>query len=355
MPAWRSFRLLWVALIPVLVFPLYGQTSCNRSCPPSSNPCQRSAGRSIETSQCIYTDINGAICDLQGVDGICYEGQCLPADCQGIESYDTCSTPLSGEFEGACVGDICVTAAPVDTCVQVGAGRINCCWAQGCLDSDGMFCTDPRPDDTPCDPTGIEAPGDPSQTGLCDNGTCVAQSGLCAGVVCRVDSEDSCRRNDCNSSTGECELFPVQPFLGCTSSGFDAFCNGGICTAENVSGPCGINCLDGNSCTYDLCVEDLFGNPFQCRNPNKPTGSSCEINGSNGQCLFGVCQPVITSECQHEPNDPNRYFPECDDGEECTYDRCDFANQCTNPDVFNGTSCAFGAGLCAFGDCLILP
>lgn len=62
MPRRDSLRLLWVALIPVLVFPLYGQ-SCNRSCPPSPNPCERSTGRSIETGQCVYSDIDGAACD----------------------------------------------------------------------------------------------------------------------------------------------------------------------------------------------------------------------------------------------------------------------------------------------------
>lgn len=228
----RSLRLLWMALILVLVVPLYGQVSCDRSCPPSLNPCQVAAGRSIETGECVYSDIDGAICDAGGVNGTCSGGQCFTGECAGNESYGTCDNPLNGGDFGVCVEDLCVAAAPDDPCVQAGMGRINCCSDDGCTASNAAYCTDPLADGTSCDPTGVELAGQEGQDGICANGTCVAQTGLCAGVVCPTTSGDPCVRRYCDPDAGQCAEWPVEFFPGCvTSDGFAGVCSEGSCFA----------------------------------------------------------------------------------------------------------------------------
>jgi len=474
----RSFRVLWLALIPVLVFPLYGQTSCNRNCPPSSDPCQRSAGRSIETGQCLYVGISGATCDYQGGAGICSEGQCVASECASAASFSICDNPLGGGLVGACMEDLCVLAAPEDQCVKVGVGRINCCSQQGCAVASGAYCNDPL-DAVSCDPTGVAPPGQPGQDGICENGTCVAQTGLCGGIACPTSVSDPCARDYCDAETGQCEEWIVQTFTPCMIGGAEGVCQGGTCTPIGgdecggapceTSNPCKVPacrlpclsspggctpeelsnpsyvcefdtvpdgapcvgqpgecrsgvcwpilsdcrdhvpteysptaCNDYNPCTVDecdpslgfcdntpepdgtpcaeneagvflgecqngvclpdlcigrdcsdgdLCTDDICESPWGiCSNPTAPDGTSCE---NNGQCLDGVCQPTITPECDHQPFDPDREFPECSDGNECTYDRCDFADQCTNPRKPNGTSCNNGNGQCIFGNCSI--
>jgi len=462
-----SLRFPWVALIPVLLFPLYGQTSCD-PCPPASNPCQRAAGRSTVTNQCVYVNnIDGVACDDQGAAGSCFQGQCLPAECAGVSAFGVCD--LGGGLTGICMDFQCVATAPEDPCLQVGVGRINCCSDAGCSVASGAYCNDPLDNGTSCDPTGIEPAGQTGQDGLCIAGTCVAQSGLCAGLSCPTIWEEQCSRDYCNAQTGECQEWWVDTYTECLAADTNSpgFCRNGECREQNdecdgetcVSGPCTVaactypcaftipgctvddyltqtpscyrwnrdngarcqgepgtcfngrcalggclddsECDDGNPCTDNTCnpfgqlcdtaplqdgtacgqnedgqvlaicengqcLPDLCltrdcnddGNsctgvcysPYGVCDYDEPVadGTTCE---NNGQCFNGVCQPVLTSECDHQPFDPDREFAECDDGRECTYDRCDFLDQCVNPRKPNGTSCNNGNGQCIFGGC----
>jgi len=460
-PRWCSFRLLWVALIPVLVFPLYGQSSCSPCPTDASDPCRATAYRSSETNLCLYDSNDGVACDDQGVTGICSGGQCIASECAGNESYEICNdpvnNPLSGETAdvGACVEDLCVAAVPYDECVKVGMGRLNCCSQDGCKAASGAYCNAPLPNGTSCDPSGVEPAGETGLDGICTDGACVAQTGLCADIECRTTSGDPCVRRYCDPDVGQCAEWPVQFFPGCvTADGFAGVCSGGSCFRIFDPDDCdGVVCDDGNSCTDNLCVDGvceyrpretgepcLDGESGQCfRGPggsscfpllefcpdgddkfcndgNECTADTCEITcrlrpvddgtscasglglcragvcvpdlcidrdcgdpdgnsctgvcispygicdvdaplddgttcENNGQCFNGVCQPVLTSECDHQPFDPDREFAECDDGRECTYDRCDFLDQCVNPRKPNGTSCNNGNGQCIFRGC----
>ncbi|MBW2161070.1 MAG: hypothetical protein JRH14_14110 [Deltaproteobacteria bacterium] len=462
MPQRRSLRLLWVALIPMLVFPLYGPTSCNRNCPPSSNPCQRAAGRSIETNQCVYVNnVDGTACSDQGVTGICSDGQCLASECVGDEFFGICDNPVGGGLVGACADDLCVLAAPQDECMKVDIGRINCCTQQGCAAASGAYCTD-RLHGVSCDPTGVEPPGQTGQDGICDNGTCVAQTGLCADVACPTSVTDPCARDYCDPDIGACDEHLIPLLVPCASSGNEAVCQGGTCVAVNgnpcddrdtctrdlwdwengggcvneyvgpqgasctnpdgYSGQCGAGrcqpafvpcldkpdpdafCDDGNECTFDeceptldacrstsepdntLCLEDEFTGEFNglcrywvclpdlcigrdcsdghsctddicippfgiCENPTKADGEPCD--GEPGQCGLGQCQPVL--ECLYNPGNPDQHFPQCDDGNECTFDRCNSSNQCVNPPHTFVHPCGPGGdGLCVGGNCVYL-
>lgn len=346
MPQWRSFRLLWVALIPMLVFPLYGQTSCNRNCPPSSNPCQRSVGRSIETNQCVYTNLNGATCDDQGVTGICSEGQCLPSECAGVASYGICDEPLNGGLVGACVEDLCVLAAPEDECVRVGVGRINCCSQQGCAVASGTYCTDPL-DDVSCDPTGVEPPGQTGQDGICDNGTCIAQTGLCADVACPTSASDPCARDFCDTEIGQCEEWVVTQLVPCVLAGAEAVCHGSTCIPLNDPGPCAV-CDDGDDCSIDLC--DNSSGTVVCDYEYRYDGETCMTSGGfSGECRFGRCLPVFEP-CGGQPPDY------CTDGNPCTTDECEpTLSVCRNWTVADDTPCRYvfpNDGLCRNGVCL---
>ena len=230
----RLLRLLWMALILVLVVPLYGQVSCEPPCPPSLNPCVVAAGPSIETGQCVYSDVDGATCDAQGASGTCSGGQCIASDCAGNESYGICNNPQYGGDLGVCVADLCVAAAPDDPCVQAGVGRINCCSDDGCTASSGAYCTDPLADGTSCDPTGVEPAGQEGQDGICRSGACVAQTGPCAGVVCPTTWEEQCARDYCNPQSGQCQEWWVDTYTSCLSSATNSpgFCQLGECREQ---------------------------------------------------------------------------------------------------------------------------
>lgn len=362
MPARRSWRVLWVTLIPVLVFPLYG-ISCNpRSCPPAPDPCQRNV-YSVGTGECVLTDIGGAICEYEeGVTGICSDGQCLPSECAGVASYGICDEPLGGGLVGACVEDLCTLAAPEDECVRVGVGRINCCSQQGCAVASGAYCNDPL-DGVSCDPTGVEPAGQPGQDGICANGTCIAQTGLCAGLACPTSVTDPCARDYCNTENGQCEEWILQTFPACVVAGAEGICQGGTCTPIG-GGECGgVPCATSNPCkvaacrfpcTYTVpgCTPDDYLNETPiCEFDDVPDGAPCQ--GEPGQCFNGTCYPVFLG-CNDDDD--------CDyDNDECTVNECDpFGNLCDTSGVQvlpDDTPCAedqYGVfqGLCRNSVCL---
>lgn len=409
MPASSSLRILWLALVPVLIFPLYGQTSCNRDCPPSSNPCQRSAGRSIETNQCVYTNIDGTTCDAGGATGVCSGGQCVLAGCAGISAFGECDDPEGGQggASGACIDLQCVLAAPDDPCVKPGVGRINCCSDAGCSVASGAYCNDPLDDGTSCDPTGIEPSGLGDQGGTCIDGTCIATAGNCADVACPTIWEEQCARDYCNPQTGECQEWWVDTYTECLSSdsNLPGFCQRGECRETNdecdgetcVSGPCVIrSCtfpcsLNGGVCTTE---DYLTETPF-CQVRNRPNGARCQGKPGTcfgGQCALGACQddgecddenPCTTNTCNPfgglcdtDPvlddtpcgvNDAGvvlarcesgRCLPDlcltrdCSDGDSCTDDICNSPyGICTNPTKDDGEACDGEPGQCLFGNC----
>ena len=228
----RSLRLLWMALILVLVVPLYGQVSCNRSCPPSPNPCQVAAGRSIETGQCVYSDIDGASCDYQGAAGSCFDGQCLPADCAAVSAFGYCEQS-DGGGTGICMDLQCVALEADDPCLQPGVGRINCCEDAGCSVASGAYCNYPMANGMACDPSGIVRAGPGAEGGICIGGTCVATSGSCADRSCPTYWDSQCQRGYCDPLTGECGVWWVDSTSECLADNSPGYCRGGQCTEVN--------------------------------------------------------------------------------------------------------------------------
>ena len=215
MPDLRSFRVPWFALLPVLVLPLLGQ-DCE-TCPQPANPCQESVmSVSADGNECITRNVDdGKACDSAGNPGVCTNGQCVTSQggaCTGDEVFGICDEPVGGGPVGACADDMCILAAPEDHCMKVGVGRINCCTEDGCQSASGAYCTDRLPDGTSCDPTGVEPAGQAGQDGICLSGTCVAQTGTCAGLSCPTSASDPCARDYCDTVSGACSEFVVRSF-----------------------------------------------------------------------------------------------------------------------------------------------
>lgn len=353
----RSFRIPWASLVPLLVFPLLGQDGCD-TCPEPTDSCQQAvfyAG----TGECeVRNREDGVACDDQGTPGVCSNGQCQASqagECAGDQIYSICDDPvgeapagacLGGACVGACMDDSCVLAAPADQCLKVGVGRINCCSQLGCTLASGAYCTQPLPNDTKCDPTGFEPPGDPTQTGTCQNGTCVADTGICAGLVCRTEASDPCARDFCDESVGACSEFTIKSFQPCAlSRDVEAVCDGGTCTFRGFPGGCQSECEDGNNCTSDLC-EILEDDTIVCTNSYIGDGKAC-LNGERGVCQFGRCQPTLTSQrCSSDG--------QCDDGNACTVDACNRSlGFCTVESLKPDLEVCGPGGVCWFGECVV--
>ncbi|KPK15529.1 MAG: hypothetical protein AMJ62_08965 [Myxococcales bacterium SG8_38] len=200
-----TLRIALLALIPLCVLPLYGQTSCNRNCPPTPNPCERSVGRDSSTGLCRYDPADGAPCNYSAEgDGICRNRKCESAECQGVDFFQGCDAPLSGGFEGACISDFCASVVPIDECVKEGIGRINCCSQWGCANGQSPLGCAQTMDGMPCDPSNLEAPGIDGQKGHCVGAVCVPNPGeACEEVFC-APSANPCKRNDLLLSDPEC-------------------------------------------------------------------------------------------------------------------------------------------------------
>ena len=154
-------------------------------------------------------------------------------------------------------------------------------------------------------------------------------SNVCRGAVDGCDVSESC--------TGGGASCPANSFAATTTGCNDgSFCNGddncngsGGCTihaGDPCPGPNGDgNCAQSCNETADACIApDPDGSPCS-------TGSACL---SSETCLLGVCQ-------DGEPLD-------CDDGNLCTTDSCDFIEGCQNEGEIIDPNLCYGAGKFSF-------
>jgi uncharacterized delta-60 repeat protein len=168
----------------------------------------------------------------------------------------------------------------------------------------------------------------------CTSGdTCVA--GLCtAGLPSNCDDGNLCTDDSCNMSVG-CvytnNAAPCDDGNACTT---DDVCSAGACTAGAP-----VTCDDGNVCTDDTCNPGI-GCVYTNNTAPCDDGDACAAPDT---CYEGVCYGS---------------FPvNCNDGNVCTTDTCNFATGCvyTNNTVAcnDGNACTAGetcsAGTCAGG------
>ena len=156
--------------------------------------------------------------------------------------------------------------------------------------------------------------------------------GCSESAQCRYDKDcddqNACTDDECPPSTNRCENLARPDGTQCDFDGLDGIC---------ISGVCGENpCDDGNECTDDLPGGECSYIP---RN-----GGSCDWNGESGVCIDGVCEEDLC------------FGLVCDDGDTCTYDRCDYTDGMCHFSArsYDGEGCSSSnlpSGICIDGVC----
>ena len=294
--------------------------------------CERSVCRG---GGCVLVDApNGAACD----DGLrctagdtCEDGACVAG------ALDTC------EDGNPCTDDRCTEDAD---CVHTENDR-SCDDANPCtvLDrcSAGACRGTPAPEECPCAGDGDCASYDDGDR--CD-GTFVCSGGGCVevGPVMCEAPVDPCRRSTCDPTTGVCAEGAAPAGTACDDG--DACTEGDVCTDSVCAGtPGGCDCL-----VHDDCAS--FDDGDRCNGIWHCSGGQCtfaaetivDCGEPTSACRRRVCQPE-TGACREveleagAPCDDGDACTEgescaagvcrggtlvaCDDGNPCTYDRCD--------------------------------
>lgn len=185
------------------------------------------------------------------------------------------------------------------------------------------------------DGTCASVPKDCSDELVCTDDSCDALTGLCKNVVNHTNCDDgyNCTIDTCDIDLGKCTNFPDNSY--CAADGdacFDWFCNPP--SSEDASGCYGIpiTCEDEIACTVDIC-EDGVCNFL-------PVNSSCDdgFNCTNDRC-------DATRGCVNEPD-----HSKCDDGDACTTDYCEYGN-CVHEVMDCHDEIACTEDYCSAGEC----
>ena len=191
----------------------------------------------------------------------------------------------------------------------------------GCPDNGKFFdpCADPE---FSCD-----------DNDACTVDTCTPGVG-CVNESISCDDGDICTLDRCDENSGcvtapvscddqnQCTSDSCDAVLGCVSTDISASCDDAdVCTEDSCDPNAGCvntasECDDDNECTAESC-DPVAG----CGSVPVADGTSC--NNGVGQCLAASCEPL---ECFEDAR--------CNDGNECTMDRCDLSvNECFNTDI----------------------
>ncbi len=173
----------------------------------------------------------GASCSIPNANGVCSNGSCLLASCQGGFANcngavgDGCEASLSSNFNCGACGNTCIAnqTTPTNTCSN-GACQPTC--AVGFSNCNG------NPGD------GCETP-----TGA-NNLNCGACGNVCSTGVGTV-------ANSCGG--GQCVPICSPGFLNCNGNGADG-CETSINANPNHCGACGNVCAAGQSCVAGACT-----------------------------------------------------------------------------------------------------
>lgn len=258
------------------------------------------------TSQAITAACNvntiGLPCDPDGPTGALLE-------CEGVCTISTsglaqCSTLKAAGLKNL-DGVVCGNSGGVGD----GACALHCL-GRTCLVS-------PAPAGAACRPTAANAPCD----GQCDgSGVCTSITTPCEygrrSQLCKFDTCSFVHATSCTTQN----LLPNTLCSDDTACKIGACDPGGSCIPGSQKG-----CDDGNPCTDDTC-DPATGGCIGTPNDNNPCSDNdvCTIGDhcSNGVCVGGS---------QH---------PNCDDGNICTDDSCDWVIGCNHiPHCVDGNAC----------------
>ncbi len=318
--------------------PLCEGVDCNDGNECTEDRCNPQNGSCLNPS----AGLNGTPCG--GGSGRCNAGSCEPnpTDCTGRAARTPCGVGGICDYRGNCI--------PGNLCDGVDCNDGNECTWDGCDPVGGVCASSPVTDGTACS----------GGAGTCTGGLCDAAPPLCEGVDCNDGNE--CTEDRCNPQNGSC-LNPSAGLNGTPCGGGSGRCNAGSCepnpsdcTGRAARTPCGVggicdyrgncipgnlcdgvDCNDGNECTWDGC--DPVGGV--CASSPVTDGTAC--SGGAGTCTGGLCDAAA----------PLCEGVDCNDGNECTEDRCNPQNgSCLNPSAgLNGTPCGGGSGRCNAGSC----
>ena len=306
--------------------------SDERECPQPANPCEeaycdRHKGCQVREVFCPPSpDLRFvAQCDPSN-------GECLSVikDCDDQDPCTVDIVRINGdckhtEIDGCCRenddcprGNKCVSfSCDLNTNECVTRSERNCCNADDDCD-DGLACTADH-----CQVTTGTCFNSPIECNAPLNNKCVEafcseeQGGECVTRRKTCDDGDSCTRDDCVESTGEC-------------------------THEMA-----IKCSDGNLCTHDQCVgEDAEPRceflDCNCDDSNPCTEDRCDPR--TGECLFEPLGAIDDNNaCTKDTCRPRRQRPDlpliehapisCDDGMPCTNDTCNPIKGCIHTPI----------------------
>ncbi len=323
-------------------------------CSSRTGPC--SVGRcDIAAGGCVADAINeGLACEDNA---FCTKSTfCTTGACLGQQTCDdglTCTDDSCNE--GA---DTCANVIQPTSCLVAGV-----CYAEGALNpsnpcqrcipsvSKTAFSNVPDGEAKSCDDNKVCTTNDRCQAGSCRGDA----------VVCDPSLTTQCTTGRC-VEPGGCFADPApKNNLTCNDGLFcntGERCNAGVCTGGSP------NCVDGKSCTDDICDEDADS----CSNPID--ASFCLISGTcyadGAVNPSNTCQQctAVTSQTQFT-NVPNTPPKACNDGKACTQTDTCVNGTCTgsNPVVCNDSiscttdACTEPGGTCSFtvqsGNCLI--
>lgn len=309
-----------------------------------------------EVNLCAFADCDDSNdCTFDYCDPL--SGECTNDPAPGL--HPACVDQATG-VPGACFGTVCVAG---DACLLAGAGRINCCSDCSGSTANYATTCDPQdvlPDGSSCDPTGAEAPGS-GQAGQCQGGVCVWSSGPCAGVICPDEGFD-CTKDWCDPATyltEGCRRDPVELAPSCNGS-INTACIGGICKTQDFCVTAGVGaqnccpsefCDDATTCSYPAAFEGYHCDPLGGYSPSSVFSENRPgFCNANAECLWPLC-------AVDDPNDPGHLIElDCDDGNDCTDDACDPATgACTHSGIPGYPSCDNGNGICFGWACQAIP
>lgn len=263
---------------------------------------------------------DGSTCD----DGnACTDGEtCRGGACEGgaalvCDDGDPCTMDGCDPERGctSAAGPDGVACDDGDPCTQDDACAAGACAGRALLCDDDNPCTDDAcGEDGQCVHTNNEAP--------CDDGDACTRDDTCADGACGSGEAVNC--DDGNI----CTIDGCDPLAGCYRLPTENPC----CIGETSV------CDDGNPCTSDLCDPESGDCLYEDNAAACDDGSACT---ANDECARGQCGglPVI-----------------CDDGNDCTEDRCNDTLGCVTIDL-DGVACDDGVACttddaCVAGACL---
>ncbi|MEM7437371.1 MAG: hypothetical protein AAF436_19625, partial [Myxococcota bacterium] len=343
-----------------------------------------------ERYQCLESVCGAGTCNDNNdcTDDICYN---TPggATCEFVPSQQDFLECSVGFEKGVCVKDDQggVTCNTTDPCLRRGYGRINCCPDEVC-ENEGANWASMCPQALafnpghPCDPTGQDPP---STDGTAQAGECVdiagttqcawkdgePGSGQCGGIACE-DGND-CTMNACDPASGTCVGATIQQGPLCDGESEAA---GKSCKANSTCARTNTQCFSDTAFTDSQCCNDASslglcpGGAGRCSNENlegatcfpivdgalSTTPGFCAIPGDEPPtfyeptCVAPACAVPDPNDLGDDPLDPSDdgWMPkECDDGFECTEDRCDpITGDCIAIPVEDFTLCGNRGGMC---------